>query len=146
MPGPTLGQGQTYPLPPDSLKTVNPELYEYLYMVHIRMFGAPGGTGDLDSDNISTGDAAFNVHGSSSGHTSLVQGTAVSDSGITTSTVLVESDDTAPIGEGAEDTLLAELKLDLNTLVTDTNTALSALETTVNALLAALRTAKIIAT
>lgn len=144
MPGPTLGQGQSYPLPPESLKTINLELYEYLYMLHIRMFGPPGGTGDLDADNISTG--GFNVHGSTSGHTAIVKGTAVANAAFTASLIEVTDASVVPRTGTEQDTMLDELKADLNTFITDTTTALTTVQTTLNSLLASLRTANSIST
>lgn len=145
MPGPTLGQGQSYPLPPESLRAVSPELYDYLYMTHIRIFGMPGSTGDLDSDNISTG--GFNVHGTSSGHTSIVKGTAVSDASTASASAVSVTDASVPARTGAEqDTMLDELKADVNTLVSDYNSVITALATVVNNLLASLRTANSIST
>lgn len=54
MPKPRLGPGSAYDLPPASLKAVSPDLYNYLLMFHVRVFGSPGGTGDLDADNVAS--------------------------------------------------------------------------------------------
>lgn len=44
--------GPTFALPPESLRTISPELYEYLLAVHARTFGFGGGAGDLDDANV----------------------------------------------------------------------------------------------
>lgn len=52
MPKPTLGQGQAFPLPPEELRELSPRVWNYFHMLHIHVFGQPGGDGDLDHENI----------------------------------------------------------------------------------------------
>lgn len=52
MPKPILGQGHAYPLPPEDIRRLDPILWDYLHMMHMHVFGKPGGDGDLDHENI----------------------------------------------------------------------------------------------
>ena len=75
MPGPSLGAGQTYNIPPESIRITNPDLYNYLYMLHVHLFGTgTNGKGDLDAVNISV--ATLGLHGTTGTHSLMVQGTA----------------------------------------------------------------------
>lgn len=53
MPGPKLGDGRTFEAPPQEIMNLSPELYEYLFLLHARVFGiGDGSKGDLDLQNI----------------------------------------------------------------------------------------------
>ena len=78
MPGPSLGAGQTYNIPPESIRITNPDLYNYLYMLHVHLFGTgTNGKGDLDAVNISV--ATLGLHGTTGTHSLIVQGAALVD-------------------------------------------------------------------
>lgn len=53
MPRAMLGN-RGWDLPPIELRQTNAPLYDYLLMLHTRIFGAVGGKGDLDTQNIAT--------------------------------------------------------------------------------------------
>ena len=48
MPEPKVGSGLAYEGPPFEIMHINPKLYDYLLMIHVRLFGIPTGAGDLD--------------------------------------------------------------------------------------------------
>ncbi|TAL13948.1 hypothetical protein EPN95_04645 [Patescibacteria group bacterium] len=139
MPKPTLGDGQTFIIPPD---TGNPALDDYLLMLHHRLFGLLN-TGDLDNDNIRSasltgilhanlgGITSYEHHGAGN-HKELGQGAisadalastvAVGASDANTSTVSVTTADADATYGAAEADLLNEMKGDINALVADYNT------------------------
>lgn len=123
---------------------------DYILKMHNQIFGVGEGTsGDLNTtDNISnavtdhdnlTNVTEYQHHGAGS-HKDLVSGGAVTNS--SASTVSVTGADADATYDANEQTLINELKGDVNSLVTDIN----AIGTQLNALLASLRAAKIIAT
>src|SRR3990167_1241049 len=72
MPKPILGAGPAYAHPPASLRLLSEDLYQYLFMLHVRTFGIPEGRGDLDRENIalstlSLGDLGTRTHALFSG-------------------------------------------------------------------------------
>src|SRR3990167_9599230 len=72
MPKPILGAGPAYAHPPASLRLLSEDLYQYLFMLHVRTFGIPEGRGDLDRENIalstlSLGDLGTRTHALLSG-------------------------------------------------------------------------------
>ena len=52
MPEPKVGSGLAYEGPPFEIIHINPKLYDYLLMIHVRLFGIPTGAGDLDDYNV----------------------------------------------------------------------------------------------
>lgn len=170
MPIPSIGAGPSYEAPPQELMEINQKLYDYLYMLHIRLFGASGGAGDLDSVNIAsiphsiTSPTAYDHHGAGT-HSGLDKATASTDA--SASTVSVSNNQSAVNVTSADATDLAtvitlanEIKADVNTLVSNFNTAeaeirsdvnqlvtdLNAIRTNLNNLKAVMRTANLLAT
>lgn len=137
---PTMGEGHGFTHgPPDTLKTENFELYNYLQMLHSHLFGLEGDTGDVH---------AFHDEGS---HGQLSQAAAVADMTLTLEETEQSVDSADPTGgsEASQITAIIEIKDDLNDFFdeyNDTITALGEVKTKLNALLAALRAAGILAT
>lgn len=151
MPTCTLGDGgPAYDRPPLEIEAVNPTLYAYLLAVHRRVFGLPDG-GDLDSANIN-GAALTNIdhrtltnvlpyqHHGAGEHQQLDQGVAVADPGSAgtiasapapASAVAVTSPNAGGAYTAAEQTLINELKTDLNALVAGVNLIATAVNGTV---------------
>lgn len=146
MPKPTLGQGLTYDLPPIEVQRDSPELYDYLLMIHTRMFGLAGGVGDMDDDNVAnlkhastTATTAFDHHGSGT-HSGLLQSAASTDAvasavavAAANATTVTSANGTAIVAANAgtvvaadaggtytaaEQTLINEIKADYNGAVT----------------------------
>lgn len=146
MPGPTIaGIGNTYEVPPISIREISPELHEYLLVVHHRLFGIGGQGGDLAPDNVDSD--ALGLHGES-GHKEITKAAAVADASETGVVWVLPEITNADAGGtyGApERNLINEMKTDLNTFFTDFDLILSSLISTtdrLNELLAALRTSK----
>jgi hypothetical protein len=150
----------------------NPEVYDYLLMIHILLFGSAG-TGSLDSVNVSALTHAglltvtsYQHHGSGS-HSGLDKAATSADAAASTvslsnnqSAVSVTEPDAVGAYGAEEIALINELKADLNTLVSNFNTAeteirgdvnqvvtdLNAVVTSVNGLKAVMRMAGLLTT
>jgi hypothetical protein len=140
--------------PPQKIKEVlGEEVYEYLLRMHRTLYGLAQDTGELDNENLSlasfdtddlkegsvnqyftaarsSADFTTNHDAISGNHSSLAQSAARADSGAT-----VTSANAGATYTSAEQTLINEIKGDVNTLVGEFND-----------LLAKLRTAKLLAT
>ena len=176
MPEPKVGSGLAYEGPPFEIMSLNPKLYDYLLMIHVRLFGIPTGAGDLDDYNVDGASltgilhanlasiTAFQHHGAT-GHDALLKATASTDASASSvsvsnnqSTVSVDSADSTDLPTVL--TLANEIKADVNTLVSNFNTAeaeirgdvntlvtdLNAVKDSLNDLRAKLRTANLLAT
>jgi hypothetical protein len=74
MPKPTLGEGYSFPSPPDELLKESWEdsrqaLYDWMYLLHTQIYGPVGGKGNLNEDNIDgklTDTISGDDHGTSS--------------------------------------------------------------------------------
>ena len=136
MPTAQLPGGPAFDLPPRTLRRVSEDLYEYLFLLHTRLFGAGGLGGDLDDTNIgglahtkTTGVSAYQHHGSDA-HGDMVRASAVTNAPAVpaaTSTapasisLIIASADADATYDANEQALLNELKADVNTLITATN-------------------------
>ena len=176
MPEPKVGSGLAYEGPPFEIMHINPKLYDYLLMIHVRLFGIPTGAGDLDNYNVNGASltgvlhgnlasvTAFQHHGAT-GHDALLKAAASTDA--SASTVSVSNNQSAVSVDTADSidlpsviTLANEIKADVNTLVSNFNTAeseirgdvntlvtdLNAVKTSLNDLKTKLRTANLLAT
>ena len=176
MPEPKVGSGLAYEGPPFEIMSLNPKLYDYLLMIHVRLFGIPTGAGDLDDYNVNgaslTGVLHANLasvtsfqHHGATGHDALLKAAASTDA--SASSVSVSNNQSAVSVDSADSTdlptvltLANEIKADVNTLVSNFNTAeaeirgdvntlvtdLNAVKTSLNDLKAKLRTANLLAT
>lgn len=154
MPPPTLGQGRTFETPPMSLMEKDRELYDYLFLLHARIFGIGQGTkGDLDLDNINPDIIPEVPEGHNAAtHNKLIQALAIADllnTDQTTATSLsVTTADAGGAYTAAERDLINELKADLNALFAEYNIAIdktNIVETKLNDLLASLRAGNLLA-
>ena len=176
MPEPKVGSGLAYEGPPYEIMHINPKLYDYLLMIHVRLFGIPTGAGDLDDYNVNGASltgvlhgnlasvTAFQHHGAT-GHDALLKASASTDA--SASSVSVSNNQSAVSVDSADSTdlptvitLTNEIKADVNTLVSNFNTAeleirgdvntlvtdLNAVKDSLNDLRAKLRTANLLAT
>jgi len=176
MPEPKVGSGLAYEGPPFEIIHINPKLYDYLLMIHVRLFGIPTGAGDLDDYNVDGASltgilhanlasiTAFQHHGAT-GHDALLKATASTDA--SASSVSVSNNQSAVSVDTADSTdlptvitLTNEIKADVNTLVSNFNTAeleirgdvntlvtdLNAVKDSLNDLRAKLRTANLLST
>ena len=176
MPEPKVGSGLAYEGPPFEIIHINPKLYDYLLMIHVRLFGIPTGAGDLDDYNVNGASltgvlhgnlasvTAFQHHGAT-GHDALLKASASTDA--SASSVSVSNNQSAVSVDSADSTdlptvitLTNEIKADVNTLVSNFNTAeseirgdvntlvtdLNAVKTSLNDLKTKLRTANLLAT
>ena len=176
MPEPKVGSGLAYEGPPYEIMHINPKLYDYLLMIHVRLFGIPTGAGDLDDYNVNGASltgvlhgnlasvTAFQHHGAT-GHDALLKAAASTDA--SASTVSVSNNQSAVSVDTADSTdlptvitLTNEIKADVNTLVSNFNTAeleirgdvntlvtdLNAVKDSLNDLRAKLRTANLLST
>ena len=176
MPEPKVGSGLAYEGPPFEIMSLNPKLYDYLLMIHVRLFGIPTGAGDLDDYNVNgaslTGVLHANLasvtsfqHHGATGHDALLKAAASTDA--SASSVSVSNNQSAVSVDSADSTdlptvitLANEIKADVNTLVSNFNTAeseirgdvntlvtdLNAVKTSLNDLKAKLRTANLLST
>ena len=172
MPGPILGSGPAWEGPPISLMATSPEVYDYLLMIHVLLFGSVG-TGSLDSVNVTALTHAslltvtpYQHHGAGN-HSGLDKAATSADASASTvnlsnnqSAVSVTEPDADATYGAAERDLINELKADLNTLVSNFNTAeteirgdvnqvvtdLNAVITSMNGLKAVMRTAGLLTT
>lgn len=154
MPGPVLGQGRTFEAPPQGLMDRDRELYDYLFMIHARLFGiGKDTTGDLDLQNINDGIIPKIPQGhDATTHNSLVQAQAVTDfvdtdEAVETALEITSVDATGIYGAPERD-LINEIKNDLNSLFTEYDIAIgviNVIEAKLNELLDSLRAATIIA-
>lgn len=144
MPGPSLsGTGMTYETPPVSIKAQNLELYDYLLVLHQRLFGVGGTGGDQGLDNVNS--EVFNVH-TAPGHNDLAQGDAIDTLGAAQTAQIVELADAGGTYGAPERDLVNEIKADLNTFLGEYNEDMSEISDAFNALLTSLRNAKVIKT
>ena len=176
MPEPKVGSGLAYEGPPFEIMHINPKLYDYLLMIHVRLFGIPTGAGDLDDYNVNGASltgvlhgnlasvTAFQHHGAT-GHDALLKADASTDA--SASSVSVSNNQSAVSVDSADSTdlptvitLTNEIKADVNTLVSNFNTAeleirgdvntlvtdLNAVKDSLNDLRAKLRTANLLST
>ena len=176
MPEPKVGSGLAYEGPPYEIMHINPKLYDYLLMIHVRLFGIPTGAGDLDDYNVNGASltgvlhgnlasvTAFQHHGAT-GHDALLKASASTDA--SASSVSVSNNQSAVSVDSADSTdlptvitLTNEIKADVNTLVSNFNTAeleirgdvntlvtdLNAVKDSLNDLRAKLRTANLLST
>ena len=176
MPEPKVGSGLAYEGPPYEIMHINPKLYDYLLMIHVRLFGIPTGAGDLDDYNVNGASltgvlhgnlasvTAFQHHGAT-GHDALLKADASTDA--SASLVSVSNNQSAVSVDSADSTdlptvitLTNEIKADVNTLVSNFNTAesemrgdvntlvtdLNAVKTSLNDLKTKLRTANLLST
>ena len=165
MPEPSLGSGLAYEGPPAEIVSLNPKLYDYLLMLHARLFGIPTGAGDLDDYNINGASliltsnttvvhanlasvTAFQHHGAT-GHDALLKASASTDASASSvsvsnnqSTVSVTTADADATYDTAEQDLINEIKADVNTLVSNFNTAESEIRGDVNTLVTDLNAVK----
>src|SRR3989337_1165926 len=92
MPEPKVGSGLAYEGPPFEIIHINPKLYDYLLMLHVRLFGIPTGAGDLDDYNVNGASLTGVLHGNlasvtsfqhhgATGHDALLKATASTDAG-----------------------------------------------------------------
>lgn len=152
MPPPKLGEGRTFEAPPQGLMDRDKELYEYLFMLHARLFGVGSGTkGDLDLDNINEAIIPEVPPGHNRAtHNTLVQSQAVEDieTPATATALSVDSVDASGLYGTPERDLINEIKDDLNVLFTEYNvavTVINGIETKLNDVLASLRAANLMA-
>ena len=159
MPKALLGT-TAYDLPPAALRDLSIELYDYLLMMHARIFGLAPASGDLDTANIAgtvtnhallTNVLPYQHHGATT-HSALSRATAVADAAAApaasstapaASIVSVAAADADATYDAGEVLLLNELKGDVNQLVLDVNAAiivLAAVRADTNAALAAVAT------
>jgi len=160
MPEPKVGSGLAYEGPPFEIIHINPKLYDYLLMIHVRLFGIPTGAGDLDDYNVDGASltgilhanlasiTAFQHHGAT-GHDALLKATASTDASASSvsvsnnqSTVSVTTADADATYDSAEQNLINEIKADVNTLVSNFNTAESEIRGDVNTLVTDLNAIK----
>lgn len=164
MPKPQLTDGSAFTeVPPKIREMLGDEAHDFLNMILIRVFGPPGGVGDLDNDNVIgdltnttdhpsfTGVTAFQHHGAGE-HDDLDQVAADANSDTTVAaadaTAVTEADADATYG-AEEQALINELKAIVDVLVTLANECKedhNKLLTDHNDLKAKMRTAKLLAT
>ena len=163
MPNPSLGAGLAYEGPPPEIMAIDPKLFDYLLMLHARLFGIPTGSGDLDDVNVNGASltlssnttyvhsnlatvTAFQHHGAT-GHDALLKATASTDA--TASTVSLSNNQSAVSVTSADSTdlptvitLANEIKADVNTLVSNFNTAETEIRGDVNQIVTDLNAVK----
>ena len=153
MPNASLANiSNAYESPPESIRQINPDLHDYLLVLHQRVFGIKKTGGDIGMDNVNAAD--LNLHGKGTDHGLMIPGDSINavadiDSSIAPEAegLLVENADAGGVYTAAEINLINETKADLNTFFAEYQAwlpLLISLITEFNNLVASLKAAKII--